>query len=406
MRSEAKSRTAAALVSLLMGCWATVASAGGEPDGGVSLRCDPCTEPNGRGIYIADPLHYCIRDNVDGVPMRFCPEALVEVPAQGSTPAHVELDGSYFVGEPLTETKLPVRPTVSVRLQGGKLVPLLDVGTETTTFTNSSGKTEASTSKLTFYYKKDNLSPQIKVSSEHLHDLTLHILSPFQPRLPPAMLPRSPLAYLLNFKQVGVADAVTPMYRYSVSWMPMKPQAQNFTLCSGGQSMSVLPGRRVSGTRGTVTNEVTTTTMACATGAIVQCMTWGYRPENLKYKAQDQNSLMGACIQAKRAAYFGGPTSYTQNGHSINMRDFMPIPNYQPVKRDSITKVEAIWTAEKAYCVNKGNRRVNPPLAPEFPQGWESQVRECGDGPLPADWAENGVIVTGPAEDTTSAPGQ
>ena len=403
MKSELKSRTAAALVSLMMGGWASLASAGGEPDGGVSLKCDPCTEPNGRGIYVADPHHYCIEDKVDGKPMRFCPEAFIEVPAQGGAPARVELAGTYFEGSTLKETKLTAFPTVSVRLPGGSLAPLLGVETGTTEFVDTNNSIGTSNSKLMLVYKKDKLSPEIKVSSEDLNGLTLHIPSPLQPRARSAHVPPL-LAYLLNFKQVAVADAVTPMYQYEVSWRSMSPYAQAHNLCSGGQRMSVLPGKRVNGTGGRVTDEVRTTTMACATGAIVQCMIWGYRPDNLKYTPKDQDLLMSACIQAKRAAYFGGPRSYTENGHTIAMTDSMLIPNYRQVKKGTVSRVEAIWTAEKAYCVNEDNRRVKP--HPKFPPNWQQQVPECNFDKLPLDWAKYGFIATGSAEATTSVPGQ
>jgi hypothetical protein len=148
-------------------------------------------------------------------------------------------------------------------------------------------------------------------------------------------------------------------------------------------ALSLLPGKRVDGSHGRVTEKANAVTLACASGAIFGCMNRGYKPALLNYPDPQENALLGACIQATRAAYFGGPESYTRNNTPISITD-----NDAGTRANgTVNSLEALWTENGAACVNAVNRRTSSPLpaAPVLP-------------PCPTkvqDWWRLGVIATG-----------
>jgi len=108
-------------------------------------------------------------------------------------------------------------------------------------------------------------------------------------------------------------------------------------------------------------------TMACRTGAIATCMVWGYRPheETDSERAKLLDVAYGACLQAKRAAYFvqsGDYKSYTVEGTHIALQDAYGIMNAPPV-----AGVEAVWGPEGALCFSPAYRRIPNPGAPPMP---------------------------------------
>ncbi|WNG28178.1 hypothetical protein F0U62_32360 [Cystobacter fuscus] len=344
MKAEWKSCTAPALVALVIGCWSTLAAA--EPTASTSSDCIPCTEPNGRGIYIREGMDYCIEHG----DMRFCPEAFVQGSAQEASPVH--LAGRFFWKNqsPFESWQMyPVRAT----LGRGKLVTLTGF--------------KVQGAHLSFLYK---YSPSDPESEADLSTLTLTIS------------PNDMGRWQLSFKKrrdQGYTGTWTGSGGVTQDFCPDKPLMNEPPM----KLMNLLPGKQVDGKTGKVTEESRMVTMACYTGAIATCMRWGYNPSDLGEPATTENALLGACIQAKRAAYFlasGDTSSYTQNGKTIAMQD------HYKVKKDPITALEAVWTENGAECLNLDNRRINnPPL----PTGWNTKLHDS---------CSNDYLKIGPGE--------
>ena len=368
MRVGLKSSTAAAVMALMIGCWATLA---------IANECTGCTQPNGRGIYVVDNAHYCITSNMNGRKMvsRFCPEAFLEV-SDAAGLSRVELAGSFFAGAP--STLLEVEPSPRLRVTAiykGKHVPLVGV------------ETKSPNSRLIFFYDKSPAEPRAVLKGADLANLTLEITVPTIKLAPSS-------TYLLNFKEEPTHPSSLP--RYTVTWRPKANAAgESRALCTGPTNiMSLLPGKRVNGRSGKVMDQANATTLSCESGAIIPCMKWGYTPSQLNYTDAEENRLLGACIQAKRAAYFaksGDYGSYTVNGMAINMKDHLPIPGYTPVKNESFALLEAIWTEDGAKCLNPQYRRKPTVSLPNDPL----PVPTCGSTTLPNNWAEQGIMATG-----------
>ncbi|WNG41061.1 hypothetical protein F0U61_50705 [Archangium violaceum] len=349
MRAGLNSRTATALAALVLGCWATQAAAG-----------DPCTSPeckegNGRGIYVVQGGNYCIQYN-PSQQAQFCPEAFVL--AGDSTTRWIELAGRHF--------KAGLESVQSHRVYARfKDQPVQLVGVDT----------KPTESRLIFYYYKSPAEPRVAVPENELAQLKLRVQS-------------TPV--LFEFSYSRVAGSTSP--QYSGSWSSKAYYTNSgaegeFCTSPGGQpktALFLLPAKRVDGSNGKVTHLPIAATLACGSGAIVGCMKWGYNPSQLNYPDPQEDALLGACIQAKRAAYFGGAASYTKDNTPITITD-----NYAgtPVN-GTVNQLEAIWTQNGAACFNPANRRIDTPPLPATPV-----LPTCPTAPQ--DWWALGMIATG-----------
>jgi ADYC domain len=130
---------------------------------------------------------------------------------------------------------------------------------------------------------------------------------------------------------------------------------------------SFLEGREVDDRSAKVTRNPKAVTISCTSGAIDTCLTWGYAPWAPR-AGQEGDALFGACLQAKRAAYFVGRGelgSFTIPGTPIYLKDRFGIHN------DTINdaSLEAIWSSQGADCFTWGHRRreeVTPPKGSEY----------------------------------------
>nr|MCU0687648.1 ADYC domain-containing protein [Polyangiaceae bacterium] len=156
---------------------------------------------------------------------------------------------------------------------------------------------------------------------------------------------------------------------------------------------SFLGGTKVDGLYADVASDKFVTTVSCETGAIDTCLTWGYTPWGLPNPGEnieESRELYGACLQAKRAAYFAGP-----EGGAYRLTSFT-VPHTPIVVRDTfgvmgnnleVEHVEAVWGPEGARCLNPTNARVPKfrsllHAAPSLP-------------PCDSDWRKYGRLVTG-----------
>ncbi|MCU0684894.1 MAG: ADYC domain-containing protein [Polyangiaceae bacterium] len=161
-----------------------------------------------------------------------------------------------------------------------------------------------------------------------------------------------------------------PVARYQVSFrhssMNPEPSAPWLPLCTdkNGSALlsSVLGGREIDPKSAEMTENDDAVTLSCVSGAIDTCMTWGYAPWAGEADAK-RASVFGACLQAKRAAYYVGQGdlgSYTKPGTRILLRDMFGIHN-APINDASL---EAVWTPTGAKCFNWKNRR-RPEMLPD-----------------------------------------
>ena len=361
----------AALAVLMLGGWAPLAAA--------NPGCTECTEPNGRGIYVAKGNSYCIKYNPNGEE-QFCPEGFVQTASPGGT--LVELKGRLVnaKGED-SEQGFKVGAVLK-----GQPMRVLGVSTRASVL----GRPAA---RLIFAIAPENGAP-VTVTGSALSDLTLRIrINP-----PPMQTWALPRVIDFRFEEVGVPKTPDSLYEYKGTWSLPNNNGVTGLLCDGPvnpKNLSVLPDKRVDGMQGTVTDEGRRVTVACGSGAIVTCMNWGYQPSRLSAPSPEENALLGACIQAKRGAYLGGAESYTEQGVQIALRDnYSDAQGHGPINNAAITALEAIWTHKGAACLNPDQMRspkvhqnlkmTGLPLPPTCPKNI-------------ADWWKLGRLATGKA---------
>lgn len=375
MSAEWKSGTAPALLALVIGCWSTLAAAqpvdtDGGTDGGTSLQatdtCKPCTEPNGQGIYILERVNYCLEVGN----RRFCPEAFV----LEKTPLYskVNLGGRFY-----TRSTNPPSPWTYVEWKQFSIQATSGDSTASVVDFRSHG-----TSLFLSY------EPFVgSVREADLSDLTLEL--------------RGLTGWKLHFTKGEQSIEGTTRQGYRGRWTGPGGLTQAFRpgdTLTEETLMYVLPGKQVDGLKGKVTQNAGQVTTACASGAIATCMNWGYRPDELDSTDATENALLGACIQAKRAAYFlsshQDTRSYTKDGKTIDMKDLLVTPRYPKGVRGrdhEIQALESVWTENGAQCLNVGNRRVNdPPL----PNDWQTKLPACEPKRL-KNWHGPRYIITG-----------
>ncbi|NOJ82659.1 ADYC domain-containing protein [Myxococcus xanthus] len=172
----------------------------------------------------------------------------------------------------------------------------------------------------------------------------------------------------------------------STAWLRQCQAPENPNVAS-----VLLPQRQVDGLTAAVRPHDATLTVACESGAIGACMNWGYQPwtpEKLQADP-DREFVHGACLQAKRAAYFvgqGDPGSYTVSGTEILRRDAHGFGRNSNNDLQELEYLEALWSPRGAECLNLANRRSKVPI----PNGLT--LPACG--PLPK-WSSQARFATG-----------
>jgi hypothetical protein len=176
-------------------------------------------------------------------------------------------------------------------------------------------------------------------------------------------------------------------YPYTTEW-------QRHCVTSGiARQASFLGGLTVGGLYAETEVDFSAVTVSCETGAIDTCLTWGYTPGGLPNPGENLEAareIYGACLQAKRAAYFAGP-----GGGAYRLTSFT-VPHTPVVVRDAlgvmgpyldVEYVEAVWGPEGARCLNPNNARV-----PEF----RDLLDRAPHLPLCEEkWWKRGLLVTG-----------
>ncbi len=86
--------------------------------------------------------------------------------------------------------------------------------------------------------------------------------------------------------------------------------------------------------------------MGCTSAVLGKCYRWGYRP----WDGASRRDLHQACTRMARADYCGDGRSYTVDGTTINVWDYVPIQRYETATG---MKFEAGWTPAGATCLSK-----------------------------------------------------
>ncbi len=161
--------------------------------------------------------------------------------------------------------------------------------------------------------------------------------------------PGGDVTYLLRIDDVELdAGAATPdVYLYSMSYRREGDAAWR-PICTdgGGDPEPVIPieGFQWDLTTGRYSEAPGFVTLACRSGAIGSCASWGYRPWIPALVQHHQ-----ACIYMKRADYCGDGSSYTVNGTWIDLYDHLSPPIQTPATG---WPLEARWGAQGATCVS------------------------------------------------------
>ncbi|MCY1031965.1 ADYC domain-containing protein [Corallococcus sp. BB11-1] len=349
-----------ALVLVTGGCRlpaSTRPTAEAKPDGAISGgcptgQCDP--DPNGLGIYIAEGHNYCFVHEKSAL----CPETFVNTPegvvmkVRSQAEPRTVLDIPVWLSSEEGETDrtlagIHASPTdffVAVA-DKGQTRKVRGGGLEALRFTFT----------LPVEVNGDPTKRDFEMSWQPLRDNRFRVL----------------------YRQVGTRE-----------WRRQ---------CDAPKSADVaslfLPARRVDGLNAAVQEQGTATTLACETGVIGACLDWGYSPWDPTSLQDDPNreSVYGACLQAKRAAYFvglGDPRGYTVGGTDVLRRDAHGFGANSSDRLDELDFVEALWSPRGAECLNPANRRSNVPL----PRGL--QLPLCGASP---GWSAKATFATGVA---------
>lgn len=135
---------------------------------------------------------------------------------------------------------------------------------------------------------------------------------------------------------------------YSIDyWNDGSPsQVSNYCTVTNGVAEPVVfvPGTNTHPLTASRTADTSFVDMSCASGGIVACMLWGYKPWANGAAGPD---LHQACVQMKRAAYCGD-VPYTEEGHTIYVGD-----NLSPrLNNASGNTREAYWGVHGALCLD------------------------------------------------------
>ncbi|NVJ05844.1 hypothetical protein HUW63_11450 [Myxococcus sp. AM001] len=195
------------------------------------------------------------------------------------------------------------------------------------------------------------------------------------------------LAYELSLEPVS-GNRLVVRYRPMSSTVWLR-QCQS----PGDQNVAsvLLPQRQVDGLNAAVRPHDDTLTVACETGAIGACMDWGYQPwtPETHQPDADREFVYGACLQAKRAAYFVGQgdlSTYTVSGTEILRRDAHGFGRDSNNKLQDLGYLEALWSPRGAECLNLANRRGRVPIQNGL------TLPACGPSPT---WSSQARLATG-----------
>jgi hypothetical protein len=373
---------AVALISLVAVTWAAGCGELPESTGLASqeapmTRMDNCptgtcngTGNNGKGLFIASNLSYCFPI---AATKRFCPEHFSnDADAEGVTLTGSIHDAGYAF--PTGAVTLSFEATGEYRGLPAA-VKSFSANSQGITVTVMEGPTE------------------LLVTGSQLSDLILELSGPFEGavvkfsmRFAPALPENGVALYQAEYQLDG-----------SSTWQPY---------CSDSAgTVAFLPERWVDGESGHVSPGEPSAAMSCRSGAVATCMEWGYRPWEASPEEQNQaDYLYGACLQAKRAAYFvasGDYNSYTVNGTHIAIHD------RELIKDDTMPGVEAVWGPGGAVCFSPEYRRIPSPGSqlPALPA--VLPVPECNErlhesatlGQLWQHLPYNSPLATGPVPD-------
>ncbi|NNB84029.1 ADYC domain-containing protein [Corallococcus exiguus] len=326
-----------------------------EPSGGGGCptgQCDP--DPNGLGIYIAEGQSHCF---VYERSAPLCPEGFVNTP-EGVVMKVRPRDGRRAVLD--IPVELAGEPGAAPRLHGIHATPTdlyLAVAGPDGAIRKLWGTDLA---KLTFTF----LLPVTPADGDPRH-----------PRYEMTWTPLGANRFQVLYRQVGMS-----------AWRPQCAAPGKETVAS-----LLLPGRHVDGLTAALRTEASAVTLACATGAIGVCLDWGYQPWDPASLGDtlERTAVYGACLQAKRAAYFvglGDARTFTVSGTDFLRRDAHGFGPRSSDRLDELDHVEALWSPQGAVCLNPQNRRTTLPL----PAGL--QLPSCGVAPQ---WSATAVMATG-----------
>lgn len=119
-------------------------------------------------------------------------------------------------------------------------------------------------------------------------------------------------------------------------------------------------------------------TLACETGAIGKCASWGYVPG----QSQDGRALTdyhAACTRMARADYCGNGRAHTTAGVVIDLYDDLGIQ--KPARRPG-TLFEAAWSPDGAFCLSRTRKGIPlETIRKECPERFAKNTRtDLGDG--------------------------
>ncbi|WP_224250189.1 ADYC domain-containing protein [Hyalangium gracile] len=95
-------------------------------------------------------------------------------------------------------------------------------------------------------------------------------------------------------------------------------------------------------------------TLACETGVISKCITWGYKPW-ASHKGQSLSALHQACTRMARADYCGNGRTHTRADTLIDVSDQLglltPTTEASATWNPALASFEADWTTDGATCL-------------------------------------------------------
>ncbi|MBZ4329898.1 ADYC domain-containing protein [Corallococcus sp. AS-1-12] len=326
-----------------------------EPSGASGCptgQCDP--DPNGLGIYIAEGQSHCF---VFERTAPLCPEGFVNTP-EGVRMRVRSREGRRAVLE--VPVELAGASGAAPRLHGIHATP-------TDLFLAVAGP-DGDVRKL----RGTELAKQTFTFSL---PVTPADGDPRNARYEMRWTPLGASRFQVHYRQVGMPD-----------WRPQCAAPEKQRVAS-----LLLPGRHVDGLNAAVQPDASAVTLACETGAIGACLDWGYPPWDPAslMDTPERAAVYGACLQAKRAAYFvglGDARTFTVSGTDFLRRDAHGFGTRSSDRLEELEHLEALWSPQGAVCLNPENRRTALPL----PAGL--QLPPCG---AVRGWSAPAVMATG-----------
>jgi hypothetical protein len=321
---------------------------------------------NGKGIYITQGENYCV---YIGYGRFFCPERFY----QGDK--GVQLAGAVVNGP---DGEIVQEELVTYRTVGhvnGVPMSVVHIG--------------VLNQELTFQVQESGTVSEVR--PEDLPALVLEFTGFFEADFTFAM------RFQFSVRQNGVG-------LYEAQYSPDGMNTWHSYCDDTRRTVAFLPGLHVDGVTGQSKQDRTVTTMACRTGAIASCMLWGYQPWTADETQQlNVERRLGACVQAKRAAFFvqsGDYNSYTMEGTPLAVQDTANTMSF------AMPGVEAVWSSEGALCLSPEYRRIpNPgetlpalPTSNPLPECSEKFQQAARDGLLSNVLDDNTPLATGPLQ--------